>query len=84
MKTEQISVRIDKATKVAAEAVFSKLGFAPTEAVRLFYRQVALHRGMPFPLRVPNKETRKAMHDLESGKGKVSKTTEEFYKSMGI
>jgi DNA-damage-inducible protein J len=84
MKNEQISVRVDHATKAAAEAVFSKLGLAPTEAVRLFYRQVALRRGLPFSVELPNAKTRAALDDLNKGKGKTFKTTEDFYADLGI
>mgnify|MGYP003387256632 CR=1 FL=1 len=84
MKTEQISIRIDKATKVKTEKVFKKLGLSPTDAVRMFYRRVAAHRGIPFELRIPNKETRAAMRELERGGGKVFKDTESFYKDLGI
>jgi DNA-damage-inducible protein J len=84
MNTKQINIRLDEATKRAAERVFSKLGLAPSEAVRLFYRQVALHRGIPFSVRIPNKETLAAMHELNNGGGKESADTEEFYKDMGI
>ncbi len=64
-KTEEVRARIDPATKTAAEGVFAELGISPSEAVRLFYRQVELHRGFPFELRVPNEETVQAVHDLD-------------------
>lgn len=84
MNSKQINIRLDDATKRAAEKVFSKLGIAPSEAVRLFYRQVALHRGIPFPVRIPNKETAAAIRELEKGGGKTARTTEEFYKEIDI
>lgn len=84
MKSEQISVRVDHTTKAAAEAVFSKLGLAPTDAVRLFYRQVALRRGLPFAVEIPNATTRAAFRDLDKKRGKVFKNTEDFYADLGI
>ena len=48
MSSDQISIRIDRATKAAAEDVFHVLGLSATDAVRMFYRQVALQRGLPF------------------------------------
>jgi len=84
VNTKQINIRLDDATKRAAERVFSKLGLAPSEAVRLFYRQVALHRGIPFSVRIPNKETIAAINELNSGGGKESADTESFYKDLGI
>ena len=64
-KTEEVRARIDPATKAAAEGVFAKLGLSPSEAVRLFYRQVELYQGFPFELRIPNEATLEAIHDLD-------------------
>ena len=83
-KTEQISVRVSRKVKQSAERVFRHLGLSPTDAVRMFYHQVAAHRGLPFEVRIPNKETLAAMRELERGGGKVSRDTEAFFRDMGI
>jgi len=83
-KTEMIRARVEPELKEEAEAVFDKLGLSPTEAVTLFYRQVALHRGIPFELRVPNATTRKAIVDARRGKGLSRRmTAEEMIKRLG-
>ena len=83
-KTEMIRARVEPELKEEAEAVFDKLGLSPTEAVTLFYRQVALHRGIPFELRVPNATTRKAIVDARKGKGLSRRmTAEEMIKRLG-
>lgn len=66
-KTERIHARIDPVLKASAEAVFEKVGLSPTEAIRLFYKQVELHDGLPFSVNVPNKETLGAFRDLDRG-----------------
>ena len=68
-KTESIRARVEPDLKEDAEAVFEELGLTPTEAITLFYRQVKLHNGLPFELRIPNAQTRKAMRDVLKGKG---------------
>jgi DNA-damage-inducible protein J len=68
-KTEMIRARVEPALKEKAEDVLAHLGLTPTEAITLFYRQVTLHRGLPFPVRLPNAETRKAMREARSGRG---------------
>lgn len=85
MSSEQISVRIDHATKAAAEGVFNVLGLSATDAIRMFYRQVALQRGLPFPAKIPNAETLAAIRELDSGKGKKSSLKEfkAFLESVG-
>ena len=57
--------------KHEAEAVFSTLGVSPAEAIRLFYRQVTLHRDMPFEVKIPNAETREAMQRASVGEDLV-------------
>jgi DNA-damage-inducible protein J len=70
-KTATLNVRIDADLKADAEAVFRKLQLSPTTAMRLFYAQVALRRGLPFDVHIPNKATRAAMAELDRGGGKV-------------
>lgn len=80
-KTEEVRARIDPETKRAAEDVFAELGMSPSEAVRLFYRQVELHRGFPFELRVPNEETVQALHDLDERRDLTSFDSLEAFKT---
>ena len=56
-KTEMIRARVEPELKCQAEEVFSGLGLSPTEAITLFYRQVTLHNGLPFSVKIPNAET---------------------------
>ena len=60
-KTEMIRARVEPDLKHEAEAVFSQLGLSATEAITLFYKQVTLHHGLPFAVRLPNAETREAL-----------------------
>ena len=67
-KSEMIRARVEPDLKHKAEAVLGKLGMTPTEAITLFYKQVTLCRGLPFPVRIPNAATRKALQDARAGK----------------
>ncbi len=66
-KTEMIRARMEPEIKHDAEAVFKALGLSPTEAITLFYRQVSLHNGLPFEVKIPNAETREAMRQAIAG-----------------
>ena len=68
-KTEMIRARVEPELKYQAEEVFSGLGLSPTEAITLFYRQVTLHHGLPFAVKVPNAETLAALRQARAGKG---------------
>ena len=64
-KTDRIEARIEPALKQAAEAIFSKLGVSPSDAIRIFYKQVELHQGFPFAVRLPNAETLATIEEVE-------------------
>ena len=70
-KTETIQVRMDPEIKRDAEEIFSSLGLSATEAITLFYRQVALHQGLPFTVKTPNAETREAIRQARTGDGLI-------------
>ena len=67
-KTETVRARMEPELKREAEAVLKELGLSTTEAIRLFYRQVALRKGLPFDVKIPNAETLEAMREAEEGK----------------
>lgn len=66
-KTEMIRARVEPELKREAERFFSDLGLSTTEAITLFYKQVTMHRGLPFDVRVPNAETIEAMRQARDG-----------------
>ncbi len=68
-KTEMIRARVEPELKHDAEAVFKAVGLSPTQAITLFYKQVTLHRGLPFEVKIPNAETREAMRQTLEGEG---------------
>ncbi|MBI4383977.1 MAG: type II toxin-antitoxin system RelB/DinJ family antitoxin [Nitrospinae bacterium] len=61
--TDRVTTRIDPDLKKKALKVFSQLGLSEAEAIRLFYAQVILHHGIPFPVKVPNAETLAAFEE---------------------
>jgi DNA-damage-inducible protein J len=62
-KTQMVHARIEPKLKKSAERIFSEIGISTTEAIRLFLRQVQLHKGLPFPVSIPNEETVAAMKE---------------------
>jgi DNA-damage-inducible protein J len=82
-KSAMIRARVEPKLKRSAEAVLGTLGVTPTEAVTVFYTQVSLQRGLPFDVRIPNKETRRAIREARAGKNLIRyRTLEEFKKDM--
>jgi DNA-damage-inducible protein J len=68
-KTETIRARVDPGLKRGAEAVLRKVGLTSSEAITLFLTQVRLTKGLPFPVRIPNKATRRAIKETQARKG---------------
>jgi DNA-damage-inducible protein J len=62
-KTRMIHARIEPQLKKSAERIFTRIGISTTEAIRLFLRQVELHKGLPFAVSIPNEETVEAMRE---------------------
>jgi DNA-damage-inducible protein J len=67
-KSQTIRARVEPALKRDAEAVLRKIGLTSSEAITLFLTQVRLNKGLPFAVRVPNKQTRQALKDAREGK----------------
>ncbi len=59
MRTEQINFRIDAAIKQDAEAVFKRLGLSSSDAMRMFYSQVAMQQDLPFDAKVKMQEPKR-------------------------
>jgi DNA-damage-inducible protein J len=68
MKTAVIHARIEPQTKRSAEGVLHKLGLSPTEAIRMFYRQITLRGGLPFAVVIPNALTASTLEKSRQGK----------------
>ena len=79
-KSAVVHARIEPKTKRSAESVLHELGLSPTEAIRLFYRQICLRKGLPFPLHIPNVTTRKTLEKSARGEGVTDfDSTEEMF-----
>ena len=65
--TTNISIRMDKDLKVAAESLFEELGMNLSTAFNIFVRQSLREGGIPFVISEgrPNKETVAAMLEAE-------------------
>lgn len=81
-KAATINARIEPALKLEAEAILHKVGLSTAEAIRLFYCQVCLQNGLPFEVKIPTKQTRDALKELESGKGERFKTMQDVWNSI--
>jgi DNA-damage-inducible protein J len=84
-KTEAIKARIEPKLKAEAERILNQLGLDASDAIRVFYKQVVLRKGLPFDVAVPNAATRRAMRDVKEGRGLTTYTdTADLRKKLGL
>lgn len=51
--TSAVYARIDTGLKDDAEGILAQLGISPSSAIQMLYKQIIIHNGMPFDLRLP-------------------------------
>ncbi|MEI7899494.1 MAG: type II toxin-antitoxin system RelB/DinJ family antitoxin [bacterium] len=61
MKTAVLHTRITPVLKNRAESILERIGLSSSDAIRIFFTQVVLHKGLPFDVSIPNKETAKVL-----------------------
>jgi DNA-damage-inducible protein J len=65
-----VRARIDTATKERATIALAAMGLSVSDAIRLLMLRVADEQRLPFDVKVPNTVTRKAIAELDAGRGK--------------
>lgn len=82
-KTAFIRARMEPNLKCSVEAILEQIGLNSTEAIRLFYKQIELCRGLPFKVEIPNAQTRKAIKENIEGKNqKRFSSVEELFEDL--
>ena len=52
-RTANIHTRVDPETKDQAEQILNQLGIPMSNAIGMFLKQIVMHRGMPFEMKLP-------------------------------
>ena len=82
-KTANLYARIEPKLKTEAESILCGLGVPVSNAINMFYRQIVIHRGLPFAVQFPapslvnaatltdaqlDAEVRKGFDDIKAGR----------------
>lgn len=83
-KTANLYARIEPDVKEQAENILSALGIPASNAINIYYKQIILHNGLPFDVKIPttkqpidvskisadelNQELEKGYQDILAGK----------------
>ena len=82
-RTANVFARVEPDLKIQAEGILNELGIPMSNAVGMFLKQIVLHRGIPFEVKLPERkplsygaltkeqfdaEIAKGMSDIEEGR----------------
>jgi addiction module RelB/DinJ family antitoxin len=67
-KTATVRARVTPELKKTTEKVLATLGLSTSDAISLYFKQITLTKGLPFPVKTPNAETLAAISEAEKNK----------------
>ena len=68
VKKERTNIYLNAEIKREAKKILAHYGLSLSDAINIFLTQVVLERGIPFPVKLPNKETQKVLEEVRQGK----------------
>ena len=82
MSKTQTTIRVDEENYLKAREILSQIGLNYSQAVSVFNNMIVLNKGLPFELKIPNDETRQALHELETREGKTFDNVDELFADL--
>ena len=82
MSKVQTSLRLDADKLSEAKEILKDLGLNFTDAVNIFTNMVVANKGLPFDVKIPTKEFKKSIAELQSKDGKSFKSADELFKDL--
>jgi len=80
-----IRARTEPELQKDVDLILQKIGLNQSEAINIFFKQIKLHNGIPFELKIPNKITRKTFRDTDQGKNiNRCKNKEDMFKKLDL
>lgn len=84
-KTATVRARMEPGLKKETERILDQLGLNTTEAIRIFFKQVIINRGLPFEMKIPNESTHQAIIDSKEGQNlEKFETVEELLEDLDV
>jgi DNA-damage-inducible protein J len=85
VKKVNLNIRTNKALKEEVGKILHDLGLNHSIVINMLYHQISILKGIPFPIKIPNKTTQKAFNELESNKNlKTYNNSGELFEELGI
>jgi DNA-damage-inducible protein J len=80
--TTQTTIRVDEVNYQLAKEILSKLGLNYSQAISVFNNMIVMNNGLPFDVKIPNKETQKALNELHNKEGKTFKNVDDLFADL--
>lgn len=85
VKKVNLNIRTNKSLKEEVGKILHDLGLNHSIVINMLYHQISILKGIPFPIKIPNKTTQKAFNELESDKNlKTYNNSDELFEELGI
>lgn len=67
-RTVTVRARMAPGLKAEVEGLLEQLGVTTTDAINMFFSQIRLRKGIPFPIDLPSKSPRRTFEATDRGK----------------
>ena len=84
IKKARVEARIESTLKESVSAILRKLDISESDAIRMYYRQIAINKGIPFELKIPNKETIDALNEIKKTKLREYDNFDDYLNDIGV
>ena len=82
-RTTTVRARIEPNLKFEVEELLAHLGVSTTGAITMFFSQIRLRKGFPFPVEIPNETTRRTFDRTDSGRElHAYENVDEMFKAL--
>jgi len=84
-KNVNLNIRTSKALKDEVGSILHDLGLNHSIVINMLYRQIAMLKGIPFLIKLPNRATQMALDELENDNNlKTYNNSSELFDELGI
>jgi DNA-damage-inducible protein J len=77
-----VRARVDQQLKSEVEKIFEEIGLNTSQAINIFLKRVVMERGIPFDVKAPSPQLKKAIVEAENNEGTFHNSIEDLMKDL--
>ena len=81
MKT-QTTIRVEETNYHKAKQILDQMGMSYSQAIGVFNSMIVLNKGLPFEVKLPNAQTKKALKELDEKKGETFSSVDALFDDL--